>query len=347
MKWFLHDLLLALGLLALPVAVTAGGRQPIIDMHLHAVSPAINGGIPPHGTCMPLASMPRRDAAEAYDAVFSAAMANHDCKDPLPTPATDDEMRVQTLAMLEKHNVIGVLSAHSDAYDKAWRKAAPERLIPAGPVFLDPLKIDAGVVARVKAMKASGDLAVLGEIGPQYSGILPDDPRLAPFWTMAEDLDLPVGIHIGTGPPGAPYAFGGAFKGYRARLHSPLTIEEVLIRHPKLRVYLMHAGYPMLDDLLATLYAHPQLYVDIGVIGYTQPRPAFYRFLQGIVEAGFADRVMFGSDNMNWPGAIERTIQDVEEAPFLSQRQKRDILYNNAARFLRLDRATIRRHHAM
>jgi uncharacterized protein len=34
-----------------------------------------------------------------------------------------------------------------------------------------------------------------------------------------------------------------------------------------------------------------------------------------------------------------------EEAPFLSREQKRDILYNNAARFLRLSEEEIARHH--
>ncbi|MGH7574272.1 MAG: amidohydrolase family protein [Longimicrobiales bacterium] len=149
---------------------------------------------------------------------------------------------------------------------------------------------------------------------------------------------------MGTGPPGAIYL--GA-KGYRARLHSALTMEEVLVRHPRLRVYLMHAGYPMLDDLLAVLYAHPQVYVDVGVIVFTQPRPAFYRYLRGIVDMGFGKRVMFGSDQMVWPGALERAIAVIEEAPFLSEEQKRDILYNNAARFLRLSDDEIARHHRM
>jgi uncharacterized protein len=107
----------------------------------------------------------------------------------------------------------------------------------------------------------------------------------------------------------------------------------------------MHAGYPMLDDLLTVLYAHPQVYVDVGVIVFTQPRPAFYRYLQGIVEAGFAKRVMFGSDQMVWPEVIERSIAVIEEAPFLSEEQKRDILYNNAARFLRLSEEEMARHH--
>ena len=49
-----------------------------------------------------------------------------------------------------------------------------------------------------------------------------------------------------------------------------------------------------LDDLLAVLYAHPQVYVDVGVIAWILPRAAFYRHLRGIVEAGFGNRVMSG-----------------------------------------------------
>ena len=105
-----------------------------------------------------------------------------------------------------------------------------------------------------------------GEITNQYAGIPPDDPRMEPYWAMAEALDIPVGIHVGPGPPGVIYL--GA-TGYRARLHSALTVEEVLVKHPKLRLYIMHAGYPMLDDLLAVLYAHPQVHVDTGVIVFT------------------------------------------------------------------------------
>jgi uncharacterized protein len=117
------------------------------------------------------------------------------------------------------------------------------------------------------------------------------------------------------------------------------------VRHPRLRVYLAHAGYPMLDDLLALLYAHPQVYVDVGIIVFHLPRAEFYRYLRTVVEAGFGDRVMFGSDQMVWPGVIERAIAVIEEAPFLSAAQKRDILYNNAARFLRLSEVDIARHH--
>ena len=89
----------------------------------------------------------------------------------------------------------------------------------------------------------------------------------------------------------------------------------------------------------------PQVYVEVGYIVWGQPRAAFYRYLQGIVEAGFGNRVMFGSDQIVWPGVIERSIASIDDAPFLSAEQKRDIFYNNAARFLRLSEEQIAAHH--
>ena len=162
-----------------------------------------------------------------------------------------------------------------------------------------------------------------------------------PYFALAEELDVPVGIHVGPGPPGAPYLFPR----YRARMHSALALEEPLLKHPKLRLYVMHAGWPMIDDMLAVLWAHPQVHVEVGVIVWALPRAEFYRYLQRLVDAGFGGRVMFGSDQMVWPGLIERAIRTIEEAPFLNEPQKRDILYNNAARFLRLSQAEIDRHH--
>ncbi len=51
---------------------------------------------------------------------------------------------------------------------------------------------------------------------------------------------------------------------------------------------------------------------------------------------GFGRRVMFVSDHMVWSETIERSIRVIEDAPFLSEEEKRNILYNNAAQFLRL-----------
>jgi predicted TIM-barrel fold metal-dependent hydrolase len=86
------------------------------------------------------------------------------------------------------------------------------------------------------------------------------------------------------------------------------------------------------------------VYVDLGVIIYALPRAEFYRYVRTIVEAGFGSRVMFGSDQMVWPETIEYGIRLIEEAPFLTGEQKRNMLYNNAAAFLRLSETDRARH---
>ena len=54
--------------------------------------------------------------------------------------------------------------------------------------------------------------------------------------------------------------------------------------------------------------------------------------------AGFGNRVMFGTDQLLWPGLMPHSISIIQNADYLTSQQKRDILYNNAARFLRLDK---------
>ena len=144
---------------------------------------------------------------------------------------------------------------------------------------------------------------------------------------------------------GAPYIPGTGWEKVRARLHSPLLLEEVLIRHPKLRVYIMHAAWPMIDGLLALMWVHPHVYVDISSLVTDLSKPAFKSYLNKIMETGFGNRVMYGSDQMIWPELLDIGIDIIEKADYLTAKQKRDILYNNAARFLQLSKEEIERHH--
>lgn len=317
----------------------ASDRLPVIDMHMHAL-PADAQGPPPLALCTPL-RLPAWDPATPFGELFMEMAKRPTCDDPVWSPETDEEVLSQTVDAMERRNIIGVLSGSPDRVAE-WMATSPNRFFPGigfqiGGSYEYSLE-------TLRDLNEEGRLSVFAEISNQYAGIEPDDKRMEPYWALAEELDIPAGIHIGTGPPGAIYL--GSSK-YRARMHSPLTLEEVLVRHPRLRVYIMHAGYPLLDDLLALMYAHPQVHVEVGVIVHTQPRAAFYRFLRGITDAGYGNRVMFGSDQMVWPGTIERGIQVIEEAPFLSDDEKRDILYNNAARFLRFTGEDIARHHDM
>jgi hypothetical protein len=241
---------------------------------------------------------------------------------------------LETLAQMDRYNIVkGMVS---NFYDVAlrWNTAAPNRFL-VGYGFDDPSTVDLNFIRQEYA---AGRLKVIGEVGTQYQGIAPNDPRLEPIFALAEELDIPVAYHIHPGPKGA--AFNG-FPRMRQSLNSPLLLEEVLIKHPKLRIYVMHAGYPKLDEMINMLHAYPQLYVDVGVIDWTRPRKEFHRYLQRLVEAGYGDRIMFGSDQMVWTDAIGMAVESIRSAKFLTQKQKRDIFYNNAIRFFRLGKSDL------
>lgn len=316
-------------------AVAQQPAPPIIDMHLHALR-ATDQGPPPLAFCVPSSGYTAVQTGAAWRGAFMQAQKEPSCPSPLWSPETDEEVMERTIEVMERRNVYGVTSG---ARVDEWQRRIGHRIVPGllfggGPSALS--------VDSVRARFADGRVRVFAEVTIQYRGLEPGDPTFEPYLSLAEELDVPVGIHMGPGPPGAAYLGFGA---YRGRLHSPLLLEDVMLRHPNLRLYVMHAGWPMLDDLLALMWAHPQVHVGLGVISYALPRAEFHRYLQTIVDAGFGDRVMFGSDQMVWPEALEHAIQGVESAQGLSEEQKRDILYHNAARFLRLDPAEVARHH--
>jgi len=331
--------LAALAIGALCISSTLNVQEtplPIIDMHLHALPASVNGP-PPIAICAPPIAWPARDPAKPWAAIFLEELKNPKCENPIWGPVTDKEVMDQTLDVLQKYNIYGVTSG---SLVDDYMNSGGERILPGLQFSFFNKDLDPD---KVKTELSSGKYKVFGEVGIQYNGVSPSDSIFEPYAKIAEELDIPMGIHVGTGPPGAAYMPG--LQNYRAKLHSPLVVEELLIRHPKLRIYLMHAGYPMIDDLLAVLWTHPQVYVDVGVICYAIPRPAFHSYLKSIVEAGYVKRVMFGSDQMNWPGTIEVGINSIYTADFLTEEQKRDILYYNAARFLRLSKEEMDRHH--
>ena len=190
---------------------------------------------------------------------------------------------------------------------------------------------------RREAVK-NGDITAFGELNAEYLGIAPNDPRLEPYYTLAEEFDVPVGIHLGIGPPGVAYA-GPGFPpvksiNYRGTAGSPLLLEDVLVKHPRLRLYVMHAAYPFRDDMIYMLYMHPRLFVDVSVLQWAVPRAAYYGYLKELVDAGFGKRIMFGSDGSS--KRLKEGIEAVNVADFLSPAQRSDIFYENAARFFKL-----------
>lgn len=306
---------------------TTATVSPVIDVHMHAMED-VPIAVP---FCPNQTRFEASDPKDGPEAPFG--WSKEECS-PKLYPAPKGQYRAMVLAEMERLNVRGVV--FGDVADvQKWQAAAPGRIIP-GTAFD---KVEGSDPARqlkmlVVAFTQQG-FKVMGEIGLQYEGISPSDMRVDQYFALAEKLDIPVAIHMGTGGSGRANV---AMPGYRGSMGNPLLLEDLLARHPKLRVQVMHAGYPMIDNMLTLLQANSHVYVDIAGLIWSYPRKEVNRYIERLVDAGFGDRVMYGTDQLVWPGLMAYSIGIIQNADYLSPEQKRDILYNNAARFLRLDK---------
>ena len=237
-------------------------RPPIIDVHVHAYE---------------------------KDERWTSKVPNPRTGQPMT--ATSEQAHMQaTFGEMKKYNIVkAVVSNHYPAILR-WHAASPERII-VSYGFDDPALAD---LAFVRREHAAGRLIALGELGLQYEGVSPNDPKMEPIWTLAEELDIPVGLHTGLAPSRTTYR---CCPKSRNTLGNPALLEEVLIRHPKLRIYLMHAGFPYLQETFAILHMYPQVYADLGVLDWNRPREEFHEYLRTLIRAGFGKRIMFGSES--------------------------------------------------
>jgi predicted TIM-barrel fold metal-dependent hydrolase len=173
--------------------------EPVIDVHMHALA-ADEQGPPPMGMCTPFEAFPVWDQRKTYSEIFMDRFKHPTCKDPVWSPTTDEALMRETLAAMKRRNIYGVLSGPEPKV-AAWRKAAPSRFWSGLSFGLN----DKVTTADLERLHAAGNLDVIGEMTTQYEGVEPDDPRLEPYWALAEKLDVPVQIHVGTGPFGVIY----------------------------------------------------------------------------------------------------------------------------------------------
>lgn len=300
---------------------------PVIDVHVHAIDESWPGG----PTCPNQAKFLASDPARKESPI---GWSNEECT-PKLYPAAKGEYIKDTVAEMKRLNVTAVVFGEPAAVKK-WQDAYPGHVIPGTSFSGD----DGGKrieIAKLREDFTTGGFKVMGEIGLQYEGLSPSDPSVDKYFALAEELDIPVAIHMGTGGSGRANV---TTPKYRGSMGNPLLLEDLLARHPKLRVQVMHAGYPMIDNMLTLLQANSHVYVDVAGLIWSYPLKEVNRYIERLVEAGFEDRVMFGTDQMQWPRLMAYSISIIQNADYLTPEQKRDILYNNAARFLRLDATT-------
>ncbi len=314
--------------LALPATSRAQNTSktvpPVIDVHVHAMDDSPPNAVP---ICPNTAKFIASDPSST-ESPFG--WVQEECS-PKLYPSAKGEYIKDVVAEMERLNVTAVVFGTPEGVKK-WKDAAPDRVIP-GTNF----EAAAGKRLPVDQLRTNftkDGFKVMGEIGLQYQGISPSDMSVDQYFALAEELDIPVAIHMGTGGSGRANITRPTFRGSKG---DPLLLEELLARHPKLRVQVMHAGYPMIDNMLTLLQANSHVYVDVAGLIWSYPIKEVNRYIERLVDAGFEDRVMFGTDQLVWPKLMAYSISIIQNAEYLTPEQKRDILYNNAARFLRLD----------
>jgi predicted TIM-barrel fold metal-dependent hydrolase len=256
-------------------------------------------------------------------------------------PESTEQLMNATFAEMKRLNIVKGWASGPLKIVSAWKEASPDTILAAA-IYSGTDKWSLPDVQTLRQEYESKTLDGLGELVAQMTGLTQSDPYFEPYYDLAVELDVPASIHTGFPPPGWAYMHSPLT---RASLGSPFGVEDALISHRDLRVFIAHGGYPFLEETIALLHAHPQVYVDISEINWLIPRKEFHEYLRRLMISGFGKRLMYGSDQMWWPSAIERSIEAVDSAPFLSDRDKQDIFYNNAARFLQFSEEEIARHH--
>lgn len=302
---------------------TKSRQLPIIDVHVHAlkVNPSFAMDMCPWF----LSSMPGGDPNQPPPSII-----NTDCATPLRAAKSDKEFQDSLIATMKRLNITIIASGDASIIRKWQKVAAPDRVIPS--ITISSSK-EMTVMAFTDSL-SSGFYKVMGEVAPQYQGMSPSDTSLDGYFAAAEKLNIPVGIHLGTGGNGMANISSPK---YRASMGNPLLLENLLARHPKLKVWVMHAGYPMIDEMLALMGANAYVYVDVAGMIWSYPLAEVNNYIKRLVQAGFEKRIMYGTDLMVWPKLLETSIGVIENANYLSFDQKRDIFFNNAVRFFRLD----------
>ncbi len=305
-------LAVALLIIASPLAIgqTRTGAKEVnefraIDVHMHASTPEF-----------------MKPASTANFGAFRRTFGNM---------VTDVSVLLkQTLEYMDKNNVkVGVLSGENDLV-QSWAKAHPTRFIPSFSPDTS-LKDHQAAASQFEREIEQGKWRAMGELGLAYDGLALNDPQLFPYYEVCERKGIPVFFHTGLDGPEPQQLVSPKF---RIELGDPLLLQDVVIRFPRLKVIIMHMGWPYADHALYMLYAYPNVYLDTAVVNWILGPSLFNRMLKEAVDTVGSDRILFGSDQMVWPQMITPAVQAIVKADYLSMEDKRRILWGNAASLL-------------
>ncbi|RLB37634.1 MAG: amidohydrolase [Deltaproteobacteria bacterium] len=197
----------------------------------------------------------------------------------------------------------------------------PDRFI--GMAAVDPHK---GMKAIRELEYAVNDLGMKCLcLEPWLHKLRSNDKLYYPIYAKCVELDIPVWIHSSINyVPQLTMDFG-----------RPIYLDEVAGHFPELRIIAGHGGWPWVNEMVALLWRHPNVYTDISAI-----RPKYIgtpgtgwepllRYGNNIIQ----NKILFGTA---WPAQqFKSSIEEIKALP-LKEEVKRKWLGENAKELLRL-----------
>lgn len=236
----------------------------------------------------------------------------------------------KTVEYMDKNRIkVGIISGGNDLV-QSWVKAHPTRFIPSFSPDTS-LKDHRAAATQFELEVEQGKWRALGELGLPYDGLALNSPLLFPYYEVCERKGIPVFFHTGLDGPEPQQNVSPKF---RIELGDPLLLQDVVTHFPNLRVVIMHMGWPYPDHALYMLYAYPNVYLDTAVVNWILGSSLFDRMLKEAVDTVGSDRILFGSDQMVWPQMITPAVRAIVKADYLTDKDKRRILWSNAADLL-------------
>jgi len=202
---------------------------------------------------------------------------------------TDQDARLASIRALGVRRFTALTYAHrpgmaADLTDFALELAAREPdVVPSATFFPED-----GVLDQMRSALERGARVV--KIHAQVGGFDLREPVLDEVWGLLAEAEIPVVVHVGSGPVPRP-----GFTG-------PDKLEGVLQRHPLLTAVVAHMGSPEYEDFLGLAEQYPRVHLDTTM--------AFTDFFEEVAPyptnlfARLADlegRVVLGSDFPNIP----------------------------------------------
>lgn len=151
-----------------------------------------------------------------------------------------------------------------------------------------------------------------------------DDPTLNPVYELALEYDLPVSISLS--------GLLSALSGHDITWSSPVSIQRVAQRYPKLNIIVSHAAWPYAEEMVVVALACPNIYVSPDLYAATAGMICADTYVKG-ANLFLEDRTLFGTA---YP------VKDIQESvrDFLELGWRKDIihkiLWGNAAKLLKV-----------